>query len=122
MNRARRKTYKGVRTKRLVNESLLLSCTRFLSSRVVRFFETGPASPALKNVRKVDDFVKDKITGPLFKKTELRKNYTKPLRNSLSSLISRSATFRRLADFRTAVLNMSLRSVGVFLFTFSINI
>ncbi len=106
--------------KRLANESLVLSATRFVSSHVVRFFETGFASPVLKSVKKVDDFARKRITGPLFKKTELRKNITQPIRNSFSLIFSRSAVFRKLNDFRVAAMNASLRSIGVFLLTFGI--
>ncbi len=120
MNRARRKTHKTGRMKRLVNESLVLSGTRFVSSHVVRFFETGLASPILKSAKKTDDFVRDKITGPLFKKTELRKNITQPLRNLISLLFSRSVVFGKLCELRTAALNATLRSIGIFLITFGV--
>ncbi len=106
--------------KRLVNESLVLSATRFVSSHVVRFFETGFASPVFKSVKKVDDFARKRITGPLFKKTELRKNITQPIRNSFSLIFSRTTVFRKLNDFRVAAINSSMRSIGVFLLTFGI--
>ena len=115
MNRARRKTNRKGKTKRLVNESLVLSATRFVSSHVVRFFETGFASPVFNSVKKVDDFARKKITGPLFEKTELRKNITQPIRNSFSLVFERVAIFRKLKEFRLAALNASLRSVGIFL-------
>lgn len=120
MNRARRKTNRKGKMKRLVNESLVLSATRFVSSHVVRFFATGFASPVFNSVKKVDDFARKKITGPLFEKTELRKNITQPIRNSFSLVFERVAIFRKLKEFRLAALNASLRSVGIFLLTFGI--
>lgn len=120
MNRARRKKHKHGTMKRLVRESLFLSSTRYLSSRVVRFFEAGLASPLLCSVRSVDGFVSEKITGPLFKKTELRKNFSMPVRNSFAAFLSRNPVLKGLAAFRSAALNVSLRSVGIFLLTFGV--
>ncbi len=120
MNRARRKKHKHGTMKRLVRESLFLSSTRYLSSRVVRFFEAGLASPLLRSVKAVDGFVSEKVTGPLFKKTELRKNLSMPARNSFAAFLSRNPVLKGLAAFRNAALNVSLRSVGIFLLTFGI--
>lgn len=120
MNIARRKKHKSGKMNRLVSQSLVLSSTRFVSSRAVRFFETGFASPLLTTVKKVDDFARDKVTGPLFKKTELRKNFTMPVRNSFALLFSRNSLLQKLAAFRVAALNVSLRAAGVFFLTFGI--
>ena len=120
MNRARRKKHRHGTMKRLVRESLFLSSTRYMSSRVVRFFEAGLASPLLRSVKTVEGFVSEKITGPLFKKTELRKNFAMPARNSFAAFISRNPIFKSLSAFRNAALSVSLRSVGVFLLTFGI--
>lgn len=120
MNKARRQTHKKGTMKRLVNESLVLSATRFASSRVVRFFEIGVASPVLTSVKKVDDFARKNITGPLFEKTELRKNVTQPIRNLISLVFIRSKIFAKLCEARNALLNCSLRSIGVFFITFGL--
>ena len=120
MNKARRKNNKKGRMKRLVNESLVLSGTRFVSSHVVRFFETGLASPVLKSVKKVDDFAREKVTGPLFEKVELRKNITQPFRNLFALVMSRNAVLGKLSEVRVSAMNSSFRSVGVFLLTFGI--
>ncbi len=118
MNRARKKTYKIAASKRLVNESLFLSCTRFVSSRIVRCFETGFMSPLITSVKKVDSFTSDKIISPLLKILGIRKNPTSSARNAVAKTISRSPLMQKLNALRNACLNMSMRSVGVFLITF----
>ncbi len=120
MNRARKKTYKIAASKRLVSESLFLSCTRFASSRIVRFFKTGFVSPLIASVKKVDSFARDKITGPLLKMLGIRKKFYMPARNAVAAAISRSPVMKKLSAFMKACLNMSMRSVGVFLITFGL--
>lgn len=120
MNKARRKNNKRGVTRRLVRESLILSTTRFVSSRAVRFFQTGMASPFLTSVKKVDRFARDKVTGPLFKKIELRKNFSMPARNAVAMFFSRNPIIKGMLSLQTAVLNSSLRSMGIFLLTFGI--
>lgn len=120
MNKARRKRYRRGAFKRLAQESLVLSSTRRLSSRFVRFFESGFASPLLTSAKKTDDFAREKITGPLYKKIGIRKNFSMPTRNAVASLISHSPVMKTIGGIRTAFLNTSMRSVGVFLITFGI--
>lgn len=120
MNKARKKRYRRGTLKRLAQESLVLSFTRRLSSRFVRFFESGFASPLLSSAKSVDEFVNDKVTGPIYKKTGIRKNFSMPTRNAVASVISRSSVMKKFGDLRTAFLNASMRSVGVFLITFGI--
>ena len=120
MNKARKKTYKDGCAKRLVNESLVLSSTRKLSLRFVRFFEYGIASPLLKTYKKVDGFVREKVTGPLFGKLSLRENFTMPARNAVASFFADSPIMKAILSFQTGFLNSSMRSVGVFLLTFGI--
>lgn len=120
MNKARRKRYRRGTFKRLAQESLVLSSTRRFSSRFVRFFESGFASPLLTSAKKTDDFAREKITGPLYKKIGIRKNLSMPTRNAVASLISRSPVIKTVNEFRTAFLNTSMRSVGIFLLTFGI--
>ena len=120
MNKARKKRYRRSAIKRLVQESFVLSSTSRLSSRFVRIFESGFASPLLKSAKKTDDFAREKITGPLFNKTGFRKNFSMPTRNAVSSFIARSRTMQTIGNIRNAFLTTSLRSVGVFLFTFGI--
>lgn len=119
MNKARRKN-NSRNTKRLINDSLILSTTRFVSSRVVRFFEKGIASPVLNSVKTVDHFVRKKVTGPVFKKVELRKNFVMPARNGVASFLNNNRIFNKLSFYRTKIMNSSLRTVGVFLLTFGI--
>ncbi len=119
MGKARNKIKKGG-MKRLVNESLLLSSTRFVSSRLVQIFETGLFSPLLTSVKTVDRFCKDKVARPLFKKLELRKNFTVPVRNRFASLLGDNGFFRRLNLGLRGMLSASLRSLGIFLLTFGI--
>ncbi len=118
MNKARKKTYKKGISKRLVNESFILSSTRFVSSRVVRIFETGFASPLLTSFKKVDNFVRKKVTKPLFEKLKLRKNFSMPVRNALAGAVARNSLMQKLSMLRNAFLNSSLRSVGMFMLIF----
>ncbi len=120
MNKARKNKYRRSAIKRLVQESFVLSSTSRLSSRFVRFFESGFAAPLLRSAKKTDDFAREKISGPLFNKTGFRKNFSMPTRNAVSSFISRSRAMKTVGDIRNAFLTTSLRSVGVFLFTFGI--
>ncbi len=120
MSKARKKTYKQGTAKRLAQESLILSCTRFLSSRFVRFFESGFASPLLRSVDTVDNFARKRITGPLFRKTGMKKNFSMPARNAVASFVANNRVSKLFASFRTAFLNTSFRSVGIFLLTFGI--
>ncbi len=120
MNRARRKNNRIGIGKRLTKDSLILSCTDSMSSRVVRVFEKGFFSPLLTSVKNVDHFVREKVTGPVFQKLELRKNFTKPARNAVSSFILNNSLFQRMSALRTKFMNTSLRSVGIFLLTFGI--
>ena len=119
MGKARNKSKKGG-MKRLAGGSLLLSSTRFVSSRLVQLFETGLFSPLLTSVKAVDRFCKDKVARPLFKKLELRKNFTVPVRNRFASLLGDNGLFRRLNLGLKGMLNASLRSLGIFLLTFGI--
>ena len=120
MNKARKKRYRRSGFKRLVQESFVLSSTNRLSSRFVRFFESGFAAPLLRSAKKTDEFAREKITGPVFNKTGFRKNFTMPTRNAVSSGIANSRVMKTVAEIRTALLSTSLRSVGVFLLTFGI--
>ena len=120
MNKARRKNNRRSAIKKLVRESLLLSFTRSVSSRVVRFFQVGGASAGLKSVKKIDRFAKKKITAPIIQKTELRKNFTMPARNAIASFCANNGFMKGLSALRISVLNASVRTAGVFLFTFGI--
>lgn len=120
MNKARKKTYKRGFAKRLVRESFVLSSTRYLSSRFVRIFESGFVSPLLTSANKVNRFAREKITGPLYKKIGIRKNFSMPARNALASFFANNPIMKSLASFRAAFLNTSVRSVGIFLLTFGI--
>ncbi len=120
MNKVRRKKYKRGIIKRLAQESFVLSFTRYLSSRFVRFFESGLASPLITSAKSTDNFAREKITGPIYKRIGIRKNFFMPMRNAASSLISRNPVMKMFEAFRTAFLSASMRSVGVFLITFGI--
>ncbi len=120
MSKARRQLNKNGKKNRLVKGSLVLSFTRFASSRVVRFFESGLASHLLKSADKVDQFAKEKISTPIFKKIELRKNFTVPMRNRFTSFLSTNTLYIRGNRLIQSLINTSLRSIGVFLLTFSI--
>ncbi len=120
MNKARRKNNKRSAAKGLVKESLILSSTAFVSSRAVRFFQNGLASPLLRSVELVDSFAREKITGPLFKRTELRKNLIKPVKNAVAGFFDRNPIIKRVRDLQTAVLHSSMRSLGVFMLIFGI--
>lgn len=120
MSKARKKTYKQGTAKRLVQESCILSCTRFLSSRFVRLFESGFASPLINSAETVDDFARKKITGPLYNKLGMKKNLSMPARNAVASFIDNNRITKLLSAFRSAFLNATFRSVGIFLLTFGI--
>ncbi|MBO5870077.1 MAG: hypothetical protein J6Q89_04940 [Clostridia bacterium] len=120
MNRARKKRYKRGMLKRLAQESFVLSATRRLSSRFVRFFESGFASPLLASYKKVDEFAREKISDPIEKRIGIRKNFAMPTRNAIASFIARSPIMKTFNQLRTSFLNTSMRSVGVFLLTFGI--
>ncbi len=120
MNKARKKTYKTGMAKRLVRGSLFLSFTRFVSSRVVRFFETGLASPLFRSVKTVDHFVRKSVTGPLFKKVEFRKNFAIPAHNGVARFFANNSIMQRLVQMQSKVLNSTLRTAGLFLLTFGI--
>lgn len=106
--------------KRLVRESLVLSATRFVSARLNGFFSSGLASPLFASSETVDGFARNKITGPFYNKIGIRKNFAMPARNAVASFFSRNPLIRWLAGFRTAFLNTSLRSAGIFLLTYGI--
>lgn len=120
MNKARRKTNRRGTAKRLVSESLVLSCTRFVSSRIVRFFEHGIGSVMLRTAEKTDSFASEKISGPLLKKIGFRKSFSMPARNAVASFFSNNPFFKMIALMRNALLNTSLRTVGIFLLTFGV--
>lgn len=120
MNKARRKSNRRSAFKRLVRESFLLSATRALSSRVVRFFQSGLMSRVLTSVKTTDRFIKKRVTGPLLKKTELRKNFSMPARNAIASFCSNNNFFNRVSSARASLLNTPIRSIGIFLFTFGV--
>jgi hypothetical protein len=120
MSKARKKNYKQGTAKRLVQESCILSCTRFLSSRFVRFFESGFASPLINSTETVDDFARERVTGPLYKRVGMKKNFSMPARNAIASFINNSAVSKLFSAFRVAFLNATFRSLGIFLLTFGI--
>lgn len=120
MNKARKKTYKSGKAKKLVRESFILSSTRYLSSRIVRFFESGKASILLTSAKKVNRFAREKVTGPLYKKIGVRANFAMPARNAVASFVSHNPVMKGLNSLRAAFLNTSLRTVGIFLLTFGI--
>jgi hypothetical protein len=120
MSKARKKTYKQGTAKRLVQESLILSCTRFLSSRFVRIFESGFASPLINSAETVDAFAREKVTGPLYRKIGMKKNFSMPMRNAVASFIDNNRVTKLFASLRSAFLNATFRSLGIFFLTFGI--
>ncbi len=120
MSKARKKTYKQGTAKRLVQESCILSCTRFLSSRFVRFFESGFASPLINSAETVDDFAREKVTGPLYKKVGMKKNFSMPARNTIALFINNNRVSKLVSAFRNAFLNTTFCTIGIFLLTFGI--
>ena len=120
MNKLRKRTYKKGKMKRLVRESLVLSSTSSLSSRIVRFFESGIAEPLLGSVNDVEDFVHDSVEKNITEKYNVRKNITLPIRNGIASFLSRNPFINALNDLRVSFLNISLRSIGVMLMTFAV--
>ena len=120
MSKARKKTYKQGTAKRLVQESLILSCTRFLSSRFVRIFESGFASPLINSAETVDEFAREKVTGPLYKKIGMKKNFSMPMRNMAVSFLNNNRVTKLFASLRSAFLNATFRSLGIFFLTFGI--
>jgi len=120
MNKARKKRNKDGFATRLVSESFVLSLTRKLSQRFVRFFEYGIASPILNSAKSVDSFLRKKITGPIFKKLDLRENFSMPARNAIASFFVHNPIMKAASAIQTGFLNTSVRSVGVFLLTFAV--
>lgn len=119
MNKLRKRTKKWT-IKRLVRESFVLSSTSSLSSRVVRFFESGIAEPILGSVNDVEDFMKDTVSKTVSEKYDVRKNITMPIRNGIASFFSRNPFINALNSLRVYFLNISLRSMGVMFLTFAI--
>ncbi|MBR5859288.1 MAG: hypothetical protein IKZ05_05140 [Clostridia bacterium] len=120
MNKARKKKYKRGLARHLVHESFVLSLTRRLSTRFVRFFEFGFASILLKSYRVTDDFVRQKITGRVFNKLSLRENFIQPARNAAASFFAENTVMKWFSVLRTRFLNTSVRSVGIFSLFFGI--
>lgn len=120
MNKARRKSNKPSGAKKLARESFILSSARLISSRAVRVFENGFLSPVITSVETVDEFANEKITKPIFKKLELRKNILKPARNRVSKFISNNGIYKHFVKMRNSLLNSSVRSVGLFFLIFGI--
>lgn len=120
MNKARKQPHKRGFFKRLVQESGLLSCTRFLSARLVHFFEYGFASPLLKYGKRVDGIIREKITDPLFEKIGFRQNFSIPVRSAVASFFERNPIIKTLNALRLAFLSLSMRTMGVFTLTFGI--
>ncbi len=120
MNRTKRKANKKGTFKRLAHESLLLSATRFLSSRINGFFSTGFGSPLIASVQRVDHFARNKITGPIFNKIGIRKNFAMPARNAVASFVANNPVVGWFSKLQRAFLNTSLRSLGIFLITFGV--
>jgi hypothetical protein len=87
---------------------------------MLRFFESGAASPLFTSVKKTDHFARSNVSSRLTKKMGLRKNFSVGVRNSIASFLSRNSFMKKFASFRAALLNASVRSVGVFLLTFSV--
>ncbi len=106
--------------KRLSRESLLLSSTGFLSSRFVRFLESGFISPIFNSMESVDEFFHEKITGTVFGRFELRKRFVMPMRNMLASFFANNKLMKIFSAIQNATLAASLRSVGVLFITFGI--
>ncbi len=138
MNKARKKAYKPAVTKRLLRESLILSCTRQASSRLVRFFENSIVSPVISGEQKLIAAAKEKIKGLFFKSAEPDKNQSQPLtqaqaakkstkkkffksaHNAVASAIEHNRLMSMLNTLRVAFLTTPLRSVGVFMLTFGV--
>jgi hypothetical protein len=120
MFKAKKQSHKQGTAKRLVRGSFVLSRTRALSAKMLRFFESGAASPLFTSVKKTDHFARSNVSSRLTKKMGLRKNFSVGVRNSIASFLSRNSFMKKFASFRAALLNASVRSVGVFLLTFSV--
>ncbi len=120
MNKANKQSHKESAAKRIARNSVVLSSTRALSMKLLNFFENGKGKFLAASVTKTDRFVRYKVTAPLAKKMGLRKNFSVPFRNTIASFFDKNFIFKKISAFRTAFLNSSLRSVGVFLLSFGI--
>ena len=106
--------------KRLRKESLFLSCTSFLSSRITRLFETGFLSFFVRSSKKTDSFVHDRIAVPLDKKTDYRSKVTKKIKGTVSGFAERNPFMNMLLSAQKAFLDLNMRSVGIFFLTFGV--
>lgn len=118
MRKNSRKNKTG-RLRRIAGESLVLSCTSKLSSRLISAFENGWASPLLASVEKTDSFVSN-AAAPIEKKLSLRRGVLTPARNAAASFFAKNRLFSRLVSLKDRFSNLSLRSVGIFSLTFGV--
>lgn len=113
----RKKTQKQNKSffKRLSQESFFLSCTAFLSKKLVGLFETGALSFFVKSCKKTDSFLHDRIYTRLDKKTGFHDKVNNKLRRRVSVFFDRFPLFVLLRRIVEELLNISMRTVGAFL-------
>ncbi len=119
----RKKTQKQNKSflKRLAQESVFLSCTSFLSDKIVGMFETGIFSFFIKSCKKTDSFVHDKLYLPVDKKTGFHDKVTNNLRRKISLFFDRFPLFALLRRLQSELTDLSLRSLGAFLAAFGVS-
>jgi hypothetical protein len=110
-----KKNYKGSLMKRLIRESLILSCLNKLSDRIFKLFSGGVFYLIFCGCNEADSLLKRGILGRIASRFR-----TDKLKRFIASGIEKSYLvneYRRLVDY---LLSASLRSYGIFLCTFGI--
>lgn len=115
-----RKTYKKSTLLRLSSESLIVSSIAALSAFIVFLFRGGALSFVTSTAEKIDKFFRKNVAGVIAEKLKLHEKVKMPAKNTVAAVTDKSKIFGFLDKLRKKSLNMPLRSVGVFLITFSV--
>jgi hypothetical protein len=110
-----KKNYKGSFMKRLIRESLILSCLNKLSDRIFKLFSGGVFYLIFCGCNETDNLLKNGFWGRIASRLKADK-----LKRFIASGIEKSfivKEYRRLINF---MLSASLRSYGIFFCTFGV--
>ena len=123
MNNTARNTkahYKGSLLKRLIRESLILSCLSSLSERIIKLFGSGIFYIIFCGCDETDAYLKKGVIGRLTAKTELNTRIIRPFKFFFASGIEHSrivSFYRRIIGRLLAV---SIRFYGILICTLGI--
>lgn len=110
-----KKNYKGSLMKRLIRESLILSCLNKLSDRIFKLFSDGIFYLFFCGCNEVDNLLKNGFWGKTASKFKADK-----LKRFIASGIEKSYFVNEYRRLVNNLLSASLRSYGIFLCTFGI--